>query len=159
MMAILRDTKMRVRHALTGAVVTTYCYALAKIVERTVQRAEQRRNTQEFLNLAFEKYERKGGLLTKGEYLEALRIKPKQKVKEKIGEIYEVDSRTINRIFVQEIAIELGIRKRMVGEKPAFDEVHEMIAKIATIKGIPETDGQIREMHEEACIICDSLKN
>lgn len=143
---------------ITTVGIIPYWYMLIKIAEKTARDAERQRNTSEFLNDAFTRYERKGGLLTKGEYLEVIKLKPKQRMREKIGEIYEVDARTTNMLFLHELAIEVaGIARK--NENPFFGEVHEVIAKIATIKGIPQGETEIRTMHEEALLVIESIRN
>lgn len=154
MMSKMKKIKNAISQRSADIAVFALGYVGAKILESTVRSNFE--YTEDFVNRSFDKYERKGGLLTKGEYNQVIRIKPKQKMREKIGQKYEVDARTINSLYLDEMICIL--RNREGEKKPFFDEVHEMIAKIATIKGVPQDEREIREMHEEATLICESLR-
>lgn len=155
MMLKFKQMKAKAVEVGTDVAIIALGYVGAKILESG--RRNRIEYTKQFLEEAFTKYERKGGLLTKGEYLDVLKVIPKRKIREKIGDIYEVDSRTIDAIFAQEI-VQMLKGKEIKETKPFFDEVHETIAKIATVKGIPETDTEISQMHEEALLICESIR-
>lgn len=155
MMSQLRELKKTVYQRGRDVAIISFAYLGAKFMESK----EKTKYDMQKLNESFEKYERKGGLLTKGEYNEAIGTRVRQKMRDKIGELYEVDSRTLNKVVLHEIIDTILGRKRRGKELAFSDETHEMIAKIATVKGIPETETERERMHEEALLVIESIRN